>query len=183
MEKYIGEYNSVLDNYFNEEDSINMELEKLKEQKKVDKITDSVLAEKKKELRNTMNIASMNATSKLTEVKKNMLNEYQESQKPSGAKLDMEEVALLNSGINFTAEEINYKYDKFKGNSTMQRLYSDYAINKELRVYFPSPKDQEEEIISLLDRSIQAVGFLGNAKEKRILNSESRKSFIDSAFR
>ena len=182
MQKYISEYNKALDNYFNVEDSVNTEKAKLKEQKKLDKITDSVLAEKNKELINTLNGASINATSKLSEIKKNMLNDYQEAQRPSGDKLDMEEVALLNSGIKFTAEELVDKFNKHKGNTTMQRLYSDYAEAKELRIGFPSAKQQEEDINLLLGRSIDAVNALGDNYWKRMLRSDSRNDFIDTVF-
>lgn len=79
---------------------------------------------------------------------------------PKGAELT-EDAALLTSGLNLTAAELEALFDKHKGNATMQRLVSEYANKNEIAIsrVATTAKDYNEAADNML-------GYINSALQR-----------------
>lgn len=88
----------------------------------------------KKEHRDNMNAIAREVKETVARVRVEYEREAQEEYQPKGAALNAEDVALLNSGILLSADEVARMAQKYADNSTMLRVLENYVRNNKIAV-------------------------------------------------
>lgn len=88
----------------------------------------------KKEHRDNMNAIAKEVKETTARLRVEYEKESQEEYQPKGAALNAEDVALLNSGILLSADEVARMAQKYADNSTMLRVLENYVRNNKIAV-------------------------------------------------
>lgn len=88
----------------------------------------------KKEHRDNMNAIAKEVKETTARLRVEYEKEAQEEYQPKGAALNAEDVALLNSGILLSADEVARMAQKYADNSTMLRVLENYVRNNKIAV-------------------------------------------------
>lgn len=88
----------------------------------------------KKEHRDNMNAIVKEVKETVARMRVEYEKEAQEEYQPKGAALNAEDVALLNSGILLSSDEVARMAQKYADNSTMLRVLENYVRNNKIAV-------------------------------------------------
>ena len=88
----------------------------------------------KKEHQDNMNAIAKEVKETVARMRVEYEKEAQEEYQPKGAALNTEDVALLNSGILLSSEEVARMAQKYADNSTMLRVLENYVRNNKIAV-------------------------------------------------